>query len=92
MSQDTEQRIREIIAKHRPPEAGPMPPGATLKDAGIDSLNAIEILFEVEEAFGVNLPDRDPNFDTGTLQGLVEAVEGALALKAAAIAPGPAPG
>ena len=92
MSQDTELRIRDIIAKHRPAESAPMLPGSTLKDAGIDSLNAIEILFEVEEAFGVNLPDRDANFDTGSLQGLVDAVEVALAQKAAAITPGPASG
>jgi len=29
----------------------------------------------------VTLPDRDPNFDTGSVQGLVNAVESALAIK-----------
>jgi acyl carrier protein len=90
MSQGTEQRIRDIVAKHRPEDGPPILPGSTLKDLGIDSLNAIEILFEIEEDFGINLPDRDPEFDTDSLQGLVEAVDGALALKAAAA--GAAPG
>ena len=92
MSQDTEQQILAIVARHRPEDAPPIPSGATLKDAGIDSLNAIEILFEVEEHFGVNLPDRDPDFDTGSLSGLVTAVEGALAAKAAGAAAGAASG
>lgn len=90
MSQDTEQRIRDIVAKHRTDDAPPILPGSTLKDLGIDSLNAIEILFEIEESFGINLPDRDPESDTDSLQGLVDAVDGALALKAGAA--GAAPG
>jgi acyl carrier protein len=91
MSQDTKQRIRTIIARHRAPEAPPMTADFTLRDAGVDSLNAIEILFEVEEEFKVNLPDRDPQFDTATFQGLVDAVDAAVLAKSAAV-PGIAPG
>ena len=57
MSQDTEQRIRDIVARHRPEDAPPILPGATLKELGIDSLNAIEILFDIEEHFGIEVPE-----------------------------------
>lgn len=52
---------------------------STLQDLQIDSLDAIEILFDIEEHFKISLPERDPNFDTASVQGLVTAVESLLA-------------
>ena len=52
---------------------------STLTDLGIDSLEAIEIVFNLEERFKIGFPDRDPSFDTGTVRGLVDAVERLLA-------------
>ncbi len=69
---------------------------STLVDLGIDSLEAIEIVFNLEERFKISFPDRDPSFDTGTVRGLVDAVERLLAEQAeklqqvAAAAPEPA--
>jgi acyl carrier protein len=56
---------------------------STLADLGIDSLEAIEIVFNLEERFKISFPDRDPSFDTGTVRGLVDAVERLLAGQAA---------
>jgi len=81
MNQTTEQQIYAIIGKHCGEDAGPVMPTSNLTDLGIDSLEAIEIIFDIEEHFDVTLPDRDPNFDTGSVQGLVNAVESALAIK-----------
>jgi acyl carrier protein len=55
---------------------------STLADLGIDSLEAIEIVFNLEERFKISFPDRDPSFDTGTVRGLVDAVERLLAEQA----------
>lgn len=55
---------------------------STLTDLGIDSLEAIEIVFNLEERFKIGFPDRDPSFDTGTVRGLVNAVERLLAEQA----------
>jgi len=55
---------------------------STLTDLGIDSLEAIEIVFNLEERFKIGFPDRDPSFDTGTVRGLVDAVERLLAEQA----------
>lgn len=83
MSESTEQEVHAVIAKHCGEGVGAILPTSTLTDLGIDSLEAIEIIFDIEEHFNVTLPDRDPNFDTGSVQGLVNAVESALAAKVA---------
>jgi acyl carrier protein len=47
----------------------------------------VQIIFEIEDHFKITLPDRDPNFDTESVKGLVEAVEKLVAEKAAAPPP-----
>lgn len=83
MERTTEESILAIIAKHCPDGAPPILPTSKLTDLGIDSLSGIEILFEIEEHFNVTLPERDPNFDTASVQGLLDAVESAVLVKAA---------
>ena len=85
MSQATEQEIYAIIGKHCGADAPAILPTFNLKDLGIESLDAIEILFEIEEHFDVTLPDRDPNFDIGSVQGLVDAVDATLAIKSSGV-------
>lgn len=81
MSTTIQQQILEIVAKHAAVDVATLTPQSTLKEAGIDSLEAIEIIFDIEEHFDITLPDRDPNFDTESAQGLISAVETALAAK-----------
>lgn len=88
-----QQQVFEVIAKHGEIDIHTLKPESTLKELGIDSLEAVEIIFDIEEHFDINLPDRDPNFDTDSAQGLIEAVQTALAAKAtASAAPTPAAG
>ncbi|MGA9423187.1 MAG: acyl carrier protein [Rhodanobacteraceae bacterium] len=81
MSATVQQQILDIVAKHADVDVATLKPESTLTDMGIDSLEAIEIIFDIEEHFDITLPDRDPDFDTDTAQGLVKAVETALAAK-----------
>ncbi len=81
MTASVQQQILDIVAKHADVDVASLTPESTLKEAGIDSLEAIEIIFDIEEHFDITLPDRDPNFDTETAQGLISAVETALAAK-----------
>ncbi|MEW1762003.1 acyl carrier protein [Streptomyces cyaneofuscatus] len=39
-------------------------PDAPLRELGLDSMQAIELLFAIEDAFGVTLPDDDLNDET----------------------------
>ncbi|MFI4969188.1 MAG: acyl carrier protein [Lysobacterales bacterium] len=70
--QDT---VFDIIAKESGIDRARITPQATLKDLEIQSLDAVQIIFEIEDHFKITMPDRDPNFDTESVKGLVEAVE-----------------
>ena len=80
---NTQDAIFAIIAKeaHIPVEKISLE--STLKDLQIDSLDVVQIIFELEDRFGITLPDRDPTVDTDSVRGLVTAVERLVAEKAA---------
>ncbi len=90
MDASIQQQVFEIVARQGDIDATTLTMATTLKDLGVDSLEAIETIFEIEEHFDINFPDRDPSLDDGSLGSLVGAVERALAakaMKAAAIEP-----
>ncbi len=79
-----EQRVREILAKKfsLPPEK--ITPGSRLiEDLGVDSFGALELIFEVEEAFGLKIPDAEVE-RARTVQDITAYVDGWLRKKAAA--------
>jgi len=85
MSETVQQQIFEIIAKQAKIDVATIKPESTLKDLGIASLDAIELIFDIEEHFDINFPDQQgANFDSDTAQSLVDAVQKALDEKAAA--------
>ena len=84
MNQEITDQVLDIVAKHVDVDRATLTPEATLKDLGVDSLEAIETIFDIEEHFDINFPDRDPNLDDGTIAGLIGAVELALGEKAVA--------
>lgn len=84
MDQSVADQVYDIVAKHGDIERAGLTPESTLTDLGIDSLEAIETIFDVEEHFNITFPNQDPNLDNGTLGGLIDSVEQGLALKASA--------
>jgi acyl carrier protein len=76
------QTVFSIIAKEAGIDESKVTLDSTLKDLEIPSLDAIQIIFEIEDHFKIQMPDRDPNFDTESVKGLVETVEKLLAEKA----------
>ncbi len=82
--ESTQEAVFAIIAKeaHIPIEKITL--GSTLKDLEIDSLDIVQIIFEVEDRFGITLPDKDPAIDTDSVSGLIAAVERLVAAKNAA--------
>jgi acyl carrier protein len=70
--QDT---VFDIIARESGVDRARITPEATLKDLDIQSLDAVQIIFEIEDHFKITMPDRNPDFDTESVRGLVEAVE-----------------
>jgi acyl carrier protein len=72
-----------IIAKEAGIDIATIKPDSTLKDLNIQSLDAVQIIFEIEDHYKITLPDRDPNFDTESVKGLIDAVEKLVAEKTA---------
>lgn len=79
MTDQIESRVLDIIAKSAGVEREIVTPETTFKDLGIGSLDAIEVIFDIEEAFNIHLPEQDANLDTDTAAGLVAAVRQAMA-------------
>ncbi|GAB2569255.1 acyl carrier protein [Dyella jejuensis] len=78
-----QQEVTQIISKQAKIDLETIRPESTLKDLGVASLDAIEVIFDIEEHFNINLPNEDTDFDHGTVGHLVEAVERQLAQKPA---------
>jgi len=81
-----QETIYGIISKEAGINIGKISMDSTLKDLEIQSLDAVQIIFEIEDHYKITLPDRDPNFDTESVKGLVEAVEKLVAEKQAGVA------
>jgi acyl carrier protein len=58
-------------------------PEALLTTLGLDSLDLIEVLFEVEEEFNIRVPqDGGSALKTATVQDIVDSIENVLAAEA----------
>ena len=64
MTATVQQQVFAIIAEHGRVDPDTIRPESTLGDLGIASLEAMEIVFDIEEHFDINLPDRDPTTPT----------------------------
>ncbi len=80
----TEQIIFDIIAKTCSIERDRITLDATLKDLDVHSLDAVQVLFEIEDRFDVAVPERQDQYSAGTVRDLIEGVDQLLAAKAPA--------
>ncbi|MFK2891499.1 acyl carrier protein [Dyella flagellata] len=80
---NVQQEIFEVISKQAKIDIATIKMESTLKDLGIASLDAIEVIFDIEEHFNINLPNEDIDFENGTVAHLIAAVERQIALKPA---------
>jgi acyl carrier protein len=78
---NVQQEIFEIIAKQAKIDIATIKADSTLKDLGVASLDAIEVIFDIEEHFNINLPNEDTDFEAGTVEHLVDAVQRQIAQK-----------
>lgn len=54
---EVERKLIEIVRKEKQIPEDQLKPEATLAEAGIDSLDALTILFAIEEDFKISIPD-----------------------------------
>lgn len=80
-NEQVQQATFEIIAKQAKIDIATITPESTLKDLGVASLDAIEVVFDLEEHFDIQLPNEDADFENGTIGDLIKAIERQLAAK-----------
>jgi acyl carrier protein len=76
-----EPTVIDIIAKTCSIERDRIALDATLKDLDVHSLDAVQVLFEIEDKFNVSVPERDDRYAAGTVRDLIEGVERLVAAK-----------
>jgi acyl carrier protein len=86
MSDEFIQRIRAVIANSQKLPLEKVTIDSAFQDLGIDSMDAVNILFGLESEFDINIPDEQAK-DVRTVRQMAEGVEKLVAAKAA----GPAP-
>lgn len=78
---EIEQTLLEIVQKEKQMPAASLASDAPLADAGIDSLDALTILFAIEEHFKITIPD-DRARAMKTFGDMVDTVEALVAERA----------
>lgn len=73
------QQVREIVAEQAMIGVNEVAADSTMEDLGLDSLGLVEIVFAIEEQFGVSVPynANEPNsgdFDISTVKAVEDGV------------------
>ena len=76
-----ELELREILQRWKKNEALILGPAAKLEDLNIDSLDLVEVMFEIEEKFDVSLTQSHQEARTASLADVAGWIEQQLALK-----------
>ena len=82
MSDEFIQRIRNVVANAQRIPVEKVSIDSTFQELGIDSMDAVNILFGLESEFDINIPDEEVK-DIRTVRQMAEGVEKLIAAKAA---------
>jgi len=82
MSDELIERVRKVIATSKRIPEDRVTVDSAFEELGIDSMDAVEILFALENEFDINIPDEEVKTVRNVRQ-MAEGVERLLAAKAA---------
>ncbi len=74
MQPETLARVRAIVASYLSVAPESIGDDTALPSLGVDSLSALEIVFRIEEAFGVSVPDESVA-ELTTLRAICDRIE-----------------
>jgi acyl carrier protein len=74
MAPETFERVRGIVARYLSRRPEDIKEDTPLADVGLDSLGALEVAFEIEEAFRISIPD-DRVSEFKTLRAACDAID-----------------
>lgn len=81
MPENVADRVIRVITKTQKLPDGRVAASSTFKELGIDSLDGLNILFAIEEEFGLSVPD-DAAMEFKSVSDVVAGIERLLADKA----------
>ena len=76
MNPEIAERTRKVIAKHLRVDVDKVPLDATFEQLGMDSLDSVNLLFEVEDEFDISIDDQEAK----SIKSIPEMVAGVEAL------------
>jgi acyl carrier protein len=79
---DLIQRVRAVVAKNKGIPEDTVSLDATFADLGMDSLDAVNLLFALEEEFDISIPDHEAR-TINSVRGMVDGVQALLEKKSA---------
>ena len=69
-------RVQAVLMKKYSLAADAITPQSTLESLSLDSLDLIELLFDVEDEFGIRIPqDGGAALKTATIQDIIDSVQ-----------------
>ncbi len=69
----TLERLKQLFLAHFDYKIEQLTATTTLQDLGLDSLDIIEFMFDIEKEFNIRIPDQE--FRVRTIQDMVDAVD-----------------
>lgn len=69
----TLERLQQLFIAHFDYNIEELTATATLENLGLDSLDTIEFMFDIEKEFNIRIPDRE--FNVTTIQDMVDALD-----------------
>jgi acyl carrier protein len=81
MNNEVSERVRAVMAKHLRIPVEQIPADATFEDLKIDSLDSVNLLFEIEDEFDISINDQQAR-DIKSVPEMVAGIEQLLAAKA----------
>lgn len=72
----TLEKVKAVLAEHLEMEESEITEGTTFEDLGVDSLDTVEIMMEMEDEFGIEIKPAEVG---KSVKELVEYIDGKLA-------------
>ena len=72
---DVADRVKDILAEECAVDRAALADDARLEDVGISSVDMVQVIFAIEEAFGVAIGEEDMNLEAETVGEVTSAIE-----------------
>ena len=79
---DVVNRVKDILAEECAVDRAALLDDAKLEDVGISSVDMVQVMFAIEEAFGISIEQDDMSLDIETVGEVTSAIQRLVADKA----------